>query len=106
MLKKDIGADVLYKVCDRIVDRWRGDDHRKLTAEQALEDVVNGKAPAHVEGRRTGRETPHPQGETASRSKDEPRPAWWYVSVMGGTEESWQERIDRGMRHSELVGVA
>ncbi len=47
LIKKSMGEDVLYKVCDRIVERWRGDDHKKLMAEQALEDVVNGKAPVH-----------------------------------------------------------
>lgn len=50
LIKKGISDDVLYKACDRIVARWRGDEHRKLTAEQALEDVVNGKPPQHVSG--------------------------------------------------------
>jgi len=48
LIAKGMGEDVLYKAADRIVERWTGDDHRKLTVEQALEDVVNGKAPAHV----------------------------------------------------------
>jgi hypothetical protein len=48
LIKKGITEDVLYKVCDRIAERWRGDEHRKLTAEQALEDVVNGRPPKHV----------------------------------------------------------
>lgn len=48
-LAKGIGDDLLYKAADRIVERWReGDDHRKLTVEQALEDVVNGKPPSHA----------------------------------------------------------
>jgi hypothetical protein len=34
---------ILYKVADRIVERWTGDDHYKLSVEQAHEDVVNGK---------------------------------------------------------------
>ncbi len=50
LIKKGIASDVLYKACDRIVERWKDDEHRKLTAEQALEDVVNGKAPAHSNG--------------------------------------------------------
>lgn len=50
LIKKGISDDVLYKASDRIVARWRGDEHRKLTAEQALEDVVNGKPPHHVGG--------------------------------------------------------
>lgn len=49
LIKKGITDDMLYKVCDRIAGRWKDDEHRKLTAEQALEDVVNGKAPRHVE---------------------------------------------------------
>ncbi len=48
LIKKGVADDVLYKACDRIVERWRGDEHRKLLVEQALEDVVNGKPPKHV----------------------------------------------------------
>lgn len=48
LMKKGVGADLIYKAADRIVERWCGDDHRKLTAEQALEDVVNGKPPVHA----------------------------------------------------------
>jgi hypothetical protein len=47
-LGKDTTPNVLYKAADRIVERWLSDDHRKLTVEQAVEDVVNGKAPAHI----------------------------------------------------------
>ncbi len=50
LIKKGVASDVLYKACDRIVERWKDDEHRKLTAEQALEDVVNGKPPAHSNG--------------------------------------------------------
>ena len=48
LIKKGVSTDVLYKVCDRIVERWKGDEHKKLLAELALEDVVNGKPPAHA----------------------------------------------------------
>lgn len=48
LIAKDVPEDVLYKICDRIVGRWKADDHAKLTAEQAMGDVVNGRPPAHV----------------------------------------------------------
>ncbi len=50
-IKKGVPESTLYKASDRIVERWTGESHAKLTIENALQDVVNGKAPAHVEGR-------------------------------------------------------
>lgn len=43
LLAKDVTPEILYKICDRIIERWRDDLHYKLSAEQAMEDVVNGK---------------------------------------------------------------
>jgi DNA-binding transcriptional ArsR family regulator len=48
MLKRGVPMDVMWKVVDRILERWRDDNHHKLQAEDALADVVNGKPPAHV----------------------------------------------------------
>jgi Helix-turn-helix domain len=48
LLAKGLSQDVLYKACDRINERWRSDDHKKLSVEHALEDVINGKPPANV----------------------------------------------------------
>ena len=62
-LKKGVPGSTLYKALDRVVERWTGDDHRKLTLEQALEDVVNGRPPAHVQAATDGgpaRATPQP----------------------------------------------
>lgn len=48
LIQKSVSDIVLFKVCDRIVERWLDDDHAKLTAEQAMGDVVNGRPPTHV----------------------------------------------------------
>jgi hypothetical protein len=52
-LAKGVPRAVLFKAADRIVERWVSDDHRKLTLEQALEDVVNGKPPRHAQKKLT-----------------------------------------------------
>lgn len=52
-LAKGVTRSVLFKAADRIVERWVSDDHRKLTLEQALEDVVNGKPPRHAQKKLT-----------------------------------------------------
>lgn len=51
-INKGLSEDLLYKAADRIAERWLdldGNGHRKLTVEQALEDVVNGRPPRHAE---------------------------------------------------------
>ena len=48
MLEKGVEPGVMWKVADRIIERWKDDNHHKLQAEDALADVVNGKPPAHV----------------------------------------------------------
>jgi len=75
LIKKGITEDLLYKVCDRIVERWKADEHRKLTAEQALEDVVNGKPPTHLKDRRDAvsnsyGDTPQAKRERERRRKE------------------------------------
>lgn len=47
-LAKGVAPSLVFKAADRIVERWLSDDHRKLTVELALEDVVNGKPPMHA----------------------------------------------------------
>ncbi len=72
LIKKGVGADVLYKAADRINERWRGDDHKKLLVEQAVEDVVNGKPPAHTR-QSSGRADYDPAKARAERVADRAR---------------------------------
>ena len=47
-IRKGVPESALYKACDRIVERWTGETHAKLSVEQALGDVLNGKPPQHT----------------------------------------------------------
>ncbi len=53
-LDKGVEDALLYKCADRIIERWTGDDHYKLSVEQAYADVVNGKPPAHTSNGKLG----------------------------------------------------
>ena len=91
LIGKGIASDVLYKVCDRINERWRSDNHRKLTAEQALEDVVNGHAPKHAN-----------TTAAAGKSSDAPRSPIWYASVYEVDFPTVERWIKEGLVHSEI----
>ncbi len=59
LISRDVSEGVLYKVCDRIVERWVDDNHHhKLLAEHALGDVLNGNVPGHVSDSATKGSTP------------------------------------------------
>jgi phage replication O-like protein O len=79
-LGKGATPTILYKAADRVVERWFSDDHRKLTLEQAMEDVVNGKSPAH-----TNKVTPL---HTQTRSGEKP------IDPGANTEAARARRTD------------
>lgn len=49
LVERELPDEVLHKVVDRIVERWHDENsHYKLTAEQALGDVNNGKGKGRI----------------------------------------------------------
>lgn len=102
-IKKGIVADTLYKVCDRIVERWLDLDdtgHRKLRVEQALEDVVNGAAPKHV-----GKDSQGAGRSTASGAST-PQEIIEYVfaNTRNPVIKSGEERIRSAMATFDFTG--
>lgn len=48
-IAKSVPSETLYKACDRIIERWTGEKHHKLTVEHAVGDVLNGGGPRRLE---------------------------------------------------------
>lgn len=105
-LQSGLEPTVLYKICDRIVERWVDDEHYKLTAEQAFEDVLNGKTKAN--GRAAPRnsgpakvvDTPY-SGSKANGKKTRKDYAWFFGDSPknGPTKEERAARRKEGYEH-------
>jgi hypothetical protein len=109
-IAKGVTADLLYRACDRIVERWTGDEHRKLTVEQALADVVNGKAPRHADPDASASATPERGVRSVAQRVDLRRyvpllekwdftrpedPPWTIRQDLGGTDDERQRNLTR-----------
>lgn len=88
-LQKEVPEKTLYKACDRIVERWTGPAHYKLTVEQALGDVVNGQPPrAAGSGGAPRDEVNRPSTQGANTTEAAARRAEGYEWMFEGRRHS------------------